>query len=186
MSKNENEENVKYFINHEVLNETEYSLPENFSDIFSIMKKKLHVKKSRKTQVDCLLKKAKCKFLQTVQEILKFSLKYPLRKRLPQNFVTNITYEYNQKYLDKKLLHILEEFEIIVPPDEEKIKIKNEELFNEFVGRTFSSLYKEYINSNKYKKDLNEIKEKSGKNLCLLYEFVSKNLIEYYLYNKQN
>ena len=35
-----------------------------------------------------------------------------------------------------------------------------------------------------YQKDLNEIIAKNGKNIGILYEFVSKNLLYYYRYNK--
>ena len=177
------EKNNKFFVNSEILSSDEFSLDDGFSEIFATIKKKLRIKKSRKTNVDCLLKKSKCKFLQTVQGILKFMTKNSEHKKLPQAFITNITYEYNRKYLDINIIKILEEFNLIntennVPPKE------NLELYKEFSQHTFSSLYNEYLKSNKYKKDLNYVIGKNGKNIGILYEFVSKNFINYYTYNK--
>ena len=45
-------------------------------------------------------------------------------------------------------------------------------------------LYNAYIESQCYKKDIKEITTKNGKNIGILYEFVSKNLIFYYRNNK--
>ena len=47
-----------------------------------------------------------------------------------------------------------------------------------------NDLYNVYLESQCYKKDLNEIFLKNGKNIGILYEFVSKNLLFYYRYNK--
>ena len=69
----------------------------------------------------------------------------------------------------------------------ENFKItQNKELFDEFGSHTFSSLYNEYIQSKKYKSDLKYVIEKNGKNIGILYEFVSKNFINYYVYSKRN
>ena len=178
MEKTDN--NPKFFINPDYIN----NLPPNanFSEIFSAIKRKLHIKKTRKAQVDSLLKKTKCKFLQTVQDIIK-NVTNENTKKLPQDFVTNITFEYNRKYLDVNIIKIFNEFGIL---DENFQVTQNKELFEEFAGHTFSSLYNEYIQSNKYKKDLKYIIEKNGKNIGILYEFVSKNFINYYVYSKRN
>ena len=174
------EKHPKFFINSDYIN----NLPPNanFSEIFSVIKKKLHIKKTRKAQVDSLLKKAKCKFLQTVQDIIKH-VTNENNKKFPQYFVTNITYEFNKKYLDVNIIKILNEFEIL----NENFKItQNKELFDEFGSHTFSSLYNEYIQSKKYKSDLKYVIEKNGKNIGILYEFVSKNFINYYINSKRN
>ena len=177
------EKNNKFFVNSEILGNDEFSFDDSFSDIFATLKKKLRIKKSRKTNVDCLLKKSKCKFLQTVQRILKFITNNSERKKFPQTFITNITYEYNKKYLDVNIIKILEEFNIVNKENNDLPK-ENIEFYNEFSQHTFSSLYKEYLKSNKYKKDLNYVIGKNGKNIGILYEFVSKNFINYYTYNK--
>lgn len=158
----------------------------NFNEIFYAIKKNLHIKQSRKYQVDSLLKKAKCKFFQIIHEIMRFCLSIRV-KRLPQPFITNITIEYNRYYFEKTILQIYNEFNLISNVerlDDGKIKIKNKELFRDFSNYKLEDLYNVYIESQSYKKDLKEIIEKSGKNIGILYEFVSKNLIYYYKNNK--
>ena len=48
----------------------------------------------------------------------------------------------------------------------------------------FYELYGEYFESQCYKKDVNKVINKNGKNIGTLYEFVSKNFVSYYLSNK--
>ena len=158
----------------------------NFNEIFYSIRKKLHIKITRKCQVDSLLKKAKCKFFQVIHEIIKYCLSIRI-KRLPQPFITNITIEYNRYYLEKTVFQIYKEFNLIAnlqKIDEEIIKIKRKELFKEFSNYKLNDLYNAYIESQCYQKDLNEIIAKNGKNIGILYEFVSKNLLYYYRYNK--
>ena len=150
------------------------------------LKKNLHIKQSRKYKVDSLLKKAKCKFFQIIHEIMKYCLSIRV-KRLPQPFITNITIEYNRYYLEKTIFQIYHEFNLIsnlVKFDDEIIKIKNKELFKDFSKYKLDELYNVYIESQSYKKDLKEVVVKNGKNVGILYEFVSKNLIYYYRNNK--
>ena len=171
--------------NFDLLNQKNLPL-NNFNEIFYAIKKNLHIKQSRKYQVDSLLKKAKCKFFQIIHEIMRFCLSIRV-KRLPQPFITNITIEYNRYYFEKTVLQIYNEFNLISnfeQLDDEKIKIKNKELFRDFSNYKLEDLYNVYIESQSYKKDLKEIIEKSGKNIGILYEFVSKNLIYYYRNNK--
>jgi hypothetical protein len=108
-------------------------------------------------------------------------------KRLPQPFITNITIEYNRYYLEKTILQIYNEFNLIpnIPKiGDEMIKIKEKELFKDFSEYKLDDLYNAYIESQCYKKDIKEIFTKNGKNIGILYEFVSKNLIFYYRNNK--
>ncbi len=171
--------------NFDLLNQKNLPL-NNFNEIFYAIKKNLHIKQSRKYQVDSLLKKAKCKFFQIIHEIMRFCLSIRV-KRLPQPFITNITIEYNRYYFEKTILQIYNEFNLISnieQLDDGKIKIKNKELFRDFSNYKLEDLYNVYIESQSYKKDLKEIIEKSGKNIGILYEFVSKNLIYYYKNNK--
>ena len=157
----------------------------NFNEIFYAIRKNLHIKQSRKYQADSLLKKAKCKFFQIVHGIMKYCLSIKV-KRLPQPFITNITIEYNRYYLEKTIIQIYKEFNLITNKiiDDEIIKIQNKELFKDFYKYKLEDLYNIYIESQCYKKDLNEIFIKNGKNIGILYEFVSKNLIYYYKNNK--
>ena len=174
-----------FIINVDFLNQKELPL-NNFNDIFLHIRRKLHVKHSRKSEVDSLLKKAKCKFFQTVHSIMKYCLCVNVN-RLPQVFITNITIEYNLNFLDKTIFQIYKEFDLIQNIkiiDDEIIKIRNKELFKLFTKYKFYELYDEYIGSQCYKKDINKVINKNGKNIGILYEFVSKNFIFYYMNNK--
>ena len=107
--------------------------------------------------------------------------------RLPQVFITNITIEYNLSYLEKTIIQIYNDFDLIqnLPIiDDELIKIKNKELFKIFTEYKYYELYEEYIESQCYKKDINQVINKNGKNIGILYEFVSKNFIFYYFNSK--
>jgi hypothetical protein len=173
-----------FFINVDFLNQKERSL-NNFNEIFITIRKKLHVKHTRKSEVDSLLKKAKCKFFQTVHKIMRYCLNINVN-RLPQVFITNITIDYNRNYLEKTIIQIYNEFDLIqnLKKIDDVIRIKNKELFKIFSKYKFYELYGEYIESQCYKKDVNKVINKNGKNIGTLYEFVSKNFIIYYLNNK--
>ena len=174
------------FINEAFLNQSEITI-NNFNEIFLIIRRKLHVKHSRKSEVDSLLKKAKCKFFQTVHNIMKYCLSITVN-RLPQVFITNITIEYNLNYLEKTIFQIYKEFDLIQNielVDDEIIRIKNKELFKLFTKYKFYELYEIYIESKCYQKDMNKVINKNGKNIGILYEFVSKNFIFYYM-NSRN
>ena len=174
-----------YFINVDFLSQKDLSI-NNFNDIFLTIRKKLHVKHSRKSEVDSLLKKAKCKFFQVVHKIMKNCLSITIN-RLPQVFITNITIEYNLNYLEKTIIQIYNDFDLIqnLPIiNDQVIKIKNKELFKIFTEYKYYELYEEYIESQCYKKDINKVINKNGKNIGILYEFVSKNFIHYYLNSK--
>ncbi len=175
----------KYFINVDFLNQKELSIS-NFNNIVITIRKKLHVKHTRKSEVDSLLKKAKCKFFQTVHRIMKYCLSITVN-RLPQVFITNISLEYNLYYLEKTIIQIYNDFDLIQNLqiiDDKVIKIKNKELFKIFSKYKYYELYNEYIQSQCYIKDVNKVINKNGKNIGVLYEFVSKNFILYYLNGK--
>ena len=188
MSKIFQRDDYNYIINVDFLTQKELSL-NNFHEIFLTIKRKLHIKHSRKSEVDSLLKKAKCKFFQTVHNIMKYCLNITVN-RLPQIFITNINIEYNRNYLEKTIIQIYNEFDliqnvnIIEEIDDNIIKIKNKELFKHFSKFKLYELYEEYIESQCYKKDIDKVKNKNGKNIGILYEFVSKNFIYYYMNNK--
>jgi hypothetical protein len=188
MSKIFQRNDYNYIINVNFLTQKELSL-NNFHEIFLTIKRKLHIKHSRKSEVDSLLKKAKCKFFQTVHNIMKYCLNITVN-RLPQIFITNINIEYNRNYLEKTIIQIYNEFDliqninIIEEIDDNIIRIKNKELFKNFSKFKLYELYEEYIESQCYKKDIDKVKNKNGKNIGILYEFVSKNFIYYYMNNK--
>ena len=182
---NDNENELKYKLNFNFTIPKEYC--SKFQSIFSYIKKKYQIKFSRKSQIDSLLKKCKGKFFKTIHEIMNKSLNIVV-KRLPQFFITNITIEYNQKYLDTNIIQIYQEFNNL--PDYKTLIEKNiiksnkEYLFKEFCSYSLFNLYDIYCESKRFHKDINEIKIQDGKRIGLLYEFVSLNFSAYYKYSK--
>jgi hypothetical protein len=172
-------------LNVDFINQKDLSI-NSFNEIFLNLRKKLHIKHTRKTEVDSLLKKAKCKFFQTVHKIMKYCLSNTVN-RLPQVFITNITIEYNRNYLEKTIIQIYRDFDLIQNLqilDDKSIKIKNKELFLSFSKYKYYELYNEYLESQCYRRDINKVINKNGKNIGMLYEFVSKNFIIYYMNSK--
>ncbi len=176
---------IKFRINHDI------NIPEHnknsFQSIFSYLRKKLQVKYSRKSHIDSLLKKSKGKFFKTIHDSLKICLNIII-KRLPQKFITNITIEYNQKFLNKKIIDIYREFNLL-PSLKEIIskKLCNEDkidILKEILNTDFYNLYETYIESDRFKRDINEVKTHDGKRNGILYEFVANNFCFYYLYSK--
>ena len=175
----------KYKMNLDFIIPKEYC--STFQSIFTYIKKKFQVKFSRKSQIDSLLKKYKGKFFKTIHEIMNKNLNISV-KRLPQFFITNITIEYNRKYLDKNIIQIYQEFNIL--PDYETlleqniIKSNKEKLFKEFCSYSLFNLYELYCGSKSFQNEIKEIKSQDGKRIGLLYEFVSLNFSAYYKYSK--
>ena len=159
----------------------------SFQNTFSYLRKKLQVKYTRKIHIDSLLKKSKGKFFKAVHDSIKICLNI-LFKRLPQKFITNITIEYNKKFLHKTIIEIYKHFNLL--PSLEDILSKNLckkdkiELLKEILNTNFYSLYETYTSSERFKRDINEVKNNEGKRNGILYEFVASNFCIYYLYSK--
>ena len=162
-------------------------LKNNFQGIFSYIKKKFQIKFSRKSHIDSLLKKRKGKFFKTIHEIMNMSLNI-IVKRLPQKFITNITIEYNQKYLKKNIIQVYQDFNLL--PDyatlKEKgyIKTNKKQPFEQFCNSDLITLYNIYLKSQRYFNEINEVKKHDGSRIGLLYQFVSKNFCNYFENNK--
>ena len=158
----------------------------NFQKIFTLIRKKLQIKNLRKNQLDSLLKKIKGKFCKDIHEGLKVCLNL-LINRLPQSFITNITLDYNKKMLNKKRIEIYDEYKILPEIDKMKNYLKNDkkEIFFDFINQKYKECYDNYIKSDRFKKDLNEIVMLEGKKFGILYEFVAINFILYYENNQQ-
>ena len=58
------------------------------------------------------------------------------------------------------------------------------EIFKEIMNSDFISLYDNYVNSDKFKRDIEQIKIIAGKRNGILYEFVAINFCTYYLTSK--
>lgn len=175
----------KYILNFDFIIPKELS--SNFQGIFSYIKKKYQIKFSRKSHIDSLLKKCKGKFFKAIHEIMNLSLNIMV-KRLPQKFITNITIEYNQKFMEKNVIELYKEFNIL--PDYQTlieknlIKLDKKDLFAEFCGYSLFNLYNVYRESQRFSKEINDVKNHDGKRNGILYEFVSTNFCAYYEYSK--
>ena len=162
-------------------------LQNSFQGIFSYIKKKFQINFSRKSHIDSLLKKCKGKFFKAIHEIMNSCLNL-IVKRLPQKFITNITIEYNQKYLKKNIIQVYQDFDLL--PDlntlSEKGLIKKDKKndFEKFCSYDIAELYNIYIDSQKYNNEINKVKHHDGSRIGLLYQFVSKNFCNYFEKNK--
>ena len=179
------ESDIKYKMNFDFIIPKEYC--SSFQNIFSYIKKKYQVKFSRKSQIDSLLKKCKGKFFKIIHEVMNKCLNIVV-KRIPQIFITNITIEYNQKYFQKTVIQLYQEFNNF--PDYKSLKEKNaiksnkEELFKEFCSYSLYNLYDIFSESKRFNKEIKYVKFQDGKRIGLLYEFVSLNFVAYYKYSK--
>lgn len=157
---------------------------------FLLLKKKLNLENfMRKTQIDSLLKKCKSKAFRTIHEALKKCLKVKL-PRLPQPFITNIKIDFNKVHLEKSIYEIYREYKII-PSVEEFIEKKylyedKINLFKDFLNLTFRDVFEYYINSKQYVKDYNHIVEREGEPFAILFNYISKIFVQYYLKSKGN
>ena len=169
----------------------DFPLPEKdkktFHTIFNYIRRKLQIKLSRKNNIDSILKKCKGRFFKTIYESIKLCLNINLL-RFPQTFLNNITILYNKNYLNKKIIDIYNEFNLL-PPIEDIIQMNlykkgKIEIFKEIMNSDFISLYDNYVNSDKFKRDIEQIKIIAGKRNGILYEFVAINFCTYYLTSK--
>jgi hypothetical protein len=161
-----------------------------FHSRFSTLKKYLGLStKTRKTQIDSLLKKCKSKFFKNVHKALKNCLRTKLEK-LPQNFITNIKIEFNKSYINKTLLEIYEEFKIFTSIEElhGKNLIRDDKfgILKELMSMTFRDAFENYITSKMYLRDYEIIQEKEDEKFAILFNYISRIFIQYYTYSKGN
>lgn len=172
-----------YFLPMQIPKKNQYS----FQTIFTYLKRTLNIKAARKANIDSMLKKAKGKFFKAIHDSLKLCLNIII-KRLPQNFITNITIEFNQKLLPKKMFAIYEEYNLL--PSKAEIKERDlyrnnkSDIYNDLIESSFEELYDIYLRSKRFETDLKKISQREGKKSLTLYKFVAINFIKYYRYNK--
>ena len=148
-------------------------LPNNFYTIFSYLRKKLQIAKTKKSTIHSLLKKSKAKFFKIIHKIINFCLTIKIKK-LPQSFITNINISNNLKYMNKNIIeiyqyyHLLPDFQTLM--NKNKIKRKMQNIFKKFCSLNFQTLYQEYLESKIYIKDLNEAQNCDGKKRIFMFE----------------
>ena len=74
----------------------------SFQGLFAYIRKNLDVNYTRKLHIDSILKKCKGRFFKAISECVRKCIKIKVPK-FPQNFITNIAIEYNQKFIDFSL-----------------------------------------------------------------------------------
>ena len=160
-----------------------------FYSKIKLIRKQYNIKKSRKNNIDSLVKKVKSKFLKAIFECLKFCL-HSFINRLPQRFIINTKIEYNKKFLCKTLEEIYIEFKLL--PNYETLLEKNmiqkgkEHFLYILYKNKIKNIYKEYLKSDFYLNEKKEIEIKYGIGVSKLYDFVAINICEYFLFNKRN
>jgi len=139
--------------------------------------------------MDSLLKKCKSKVFKTIHEALKKCLTIKL-PRLPQKFITNIKIDFNKIYLEKTILEIYSEHNIIPSVEDFQNKqylIEDKiDVFRDFLALTFKDVYEFYLNSKQYVKDYYNIGQREGENFAVLFNYISKVFIQYYIKSKGN
>ena len=161
---------------------------------FLEFKKVLNFKRAqRKTKIDSILKKCKSKFFRAVQEsIKKLSVDSNNNNnnliRLPQSFITNINIDYNKQFMNKSLLQIYMDLNVIQNYKDLFYNSSHNQAFllNKLLSLTYTELFNHYITSQRFKEDCESIREKEGEKYEILYKYVSNIFIHYYSLSKGN
>ena len=159
----------------------------SFPKSFSYLRKKLQIKQSRKTHIDSILKKCKARFFKAISDCIKQCVKIQIKK-FPQSFITNISIEYN-KYILKltvsELYHIFNLSNDGLDESNENCFFSGKERYFKYIYYSkLSDLYISYIQSKRYKREIESIKYNLGMKMLLLYEFVSENFVNYYTFSQ--
>ena len=138
----------------------------SFQGLFTSLRKTLDVKYTRKLHIDSILKKCKGRFFKAINECVKKCLRINVPK-FPQNFITNISIEYNQKFLDFTMGDLYSYFHLL-PYSLDDIMEKNycykeKEIYLKYIFLSkMGSLYFQYIKSKQYKRMIDLIKTKES------------------------
>ena len=159
----------------------------SFPKSFSYLRKKLQVKQSRKTHIDSILKKCKARFFKAISDCLKQCVKIKIKK-FPQSFVTNISIEYNKYILKLTVSELYKSLKLsngILDKCNENCFYSGKESYFKYIYYSkISDLYSTYLQSKRYKREIEGIKTNLGIKMFLLYEFVSENFINYYTFSQ--
>ena len=158
-----------------------------FYSTFKFYLNKYELDGIRKYRIDCLIKRAKSKFIKSLHYAMNYCLNLNV-KRLPQSFVLNIKIDYNKKYLDKTIEEIYTQFEILPSLSEilEKKLIHKgkEEVFKLLMKGTFHYVYHIYLMSRLYQRHKNQVTRKNGIGVGVLYDYIANNLCNYYIFSE--
>jgi len=159
----------------------------SFPKSFSYLRKKLQIKQSRKTHIDSILKKCKARFFKAISDCLKQCVKIQIKK-FPQSFITNISIEYNKYILKLTVSELYKSLKLsncILDKCNENCFYNGKESYFKYIYYSkISDLYSTYLQSKRYKREIEGIKTNLGIKMLLLYEFVSENFINYYTFSQ--
>lgn len=159
----------------------------SFPKSFSYLRKKLQIKQSRKTHIDSILKKCKARFFKAISDCVKQCVKIQIKK-FPQSFITNISIEYNKYILKLTVYELYQIFNLskdVLDESNENCFFSGKERYFKYIYYSkLSDLYISYIQSKRYKREIESIKYNLGMKMLLLYEFVSENFVNYYTFSQ--
>ena len=186
---NEMENEIKYKINKEIGIEIPKEMNSmSFQNFFTFLRKSLQIKYTRRIHIDSILKKCKGKFFKAVNDCLRKCLKINIKK-LPQTFITNISIEYNKQFLQFTINDLYNFFGLC--PYSMDIILKKEycmqgkeDYFKYIFLSKVDTLYSVFIESNRYKKEIELMKKQKGNKIAFLHQFVAENFISYYYYSR--
>ena len=188
-SKMESIISTKFLISEDLALELNGELKSSsFQGIFTCLRKALDIKYTRKLHIDSILKKCKGIFFKAISECVRKCIKINVPK-FPQNFITNIAIEYNQKFMDFTVEELYQHFHLlpysISDIMEKKYCHREKEVYLKYIFLSkISNLYMQFIQCKQYKRRIELIKNKKGEKVAKLYQLVSDNFINYYLFSK--
>lgn len=160
-----------------------------FQQNFTYLRKKLQIKLTRKTYIDSILKKCKGRFFKAISDCLR-KCTFIYISKLPQRFITDISIDYNKFFFNFTTIDLYKYFNLKPFNKEDKMEnnnfcIKGKENYLKFIlSSKLYDLYYIFIDSKRYKREVEGIKNNSGFKMSLLYQFVSENYYNYYLFSK--
>ena len=160
-----------------------------FQQNFTYLRKKLQIKLTRKTYIDSILKKCKGRFFKAISDCLR-KCTFIYINKLPQRFITDISIDYNKFFFNFTTIDLYKYFNLKPFNKEDKMEnnnfcIKGKENYLKFIlSSKLYDLYYIFIDSKRYKREVEGIKNNSGFKMSLLYQFVSENYYNYYLFSK--
>ena len=180
-------------IKFEISKDMEIEMPKDmelktFQTLFTYVRNSLNIKYTRNIHIDSILKKCKSKFYKAVYDCIRKCVIINIKK-IPQIFITNISIIYNRQFLDYTI-HELYDYFGLMPYSletimQKKYYIKGKENFFKYILLSrVDDLYSIYIQSKRYKKEIEKMKKIKGIKMTFLYQFVAENLVNYYYYSK--
>ena len=149
----------------------------SFQGIFTCLRKTLDIKYTRKLHIDSILKKCKGRFFKAVSECVRKCIKINVPK-FPQNFITNIAIEYNQKFMDFTVEELYQHFHLlpysISDIMEKKYCQKEKEVYLKYIFLSkISNLYFQYIQCKQYKRMIELILYHKRQKIIIFYIIIN-------------